>query len=138
MIEIETSAAQHSHRPPSNCELADLRERSAARTASSSRQSGSPVRRQHGKKATTAMTFEQLRAAALELAKEGIHVSRFKGLGEMNWDSQPGRRRWIPPVSPADPCGGRGCILDADTTCSRRSWVTQVEPRREVHREERA
>jgi DNA gyrase subunit B len=39
-----------------------------------------------GKKSRTAETFEELRAKALGLAKEGIQVSRFKGLGEMNAD----------------------------------------------------
>ena len=34
--------------------------------------------------ARRAETFEELREQALELAKEGIQVSRFKGLGEMN------------------------------------------------------
>jgi DNA gyrase subunit B len=37
-----------------------------------------------GKKTRHAETFGQLREAALELAKEGIQVSRFKGLGEMD------------------------------------------------------
>jgi DNA gyrase subunit B len=37
-----------------------------------------------GKKERSADTFEELRSAALDLAKEGITVSRFKGLGEMN------------------------------------------------------
>ncbi|HET7743751.1 MAG TPA: DNA topoisomerase (ATP-hydrolyzing) subunit B [Gaiellaceae bacterium] len=37
-----------------------------------------------GKKTRHADTFGQLREAALELAKEGIQVSRFKGLGEMD------------------------------------------------------
>ncbi len=39
-----------------------------------------------GKKRKVAVTFEELRAGALELAKEGMQVSRFKGLGEMNPD----------------------------------------------------
>jgi DNA gyrase subunit B len=39
-----------------------------------------------GKKVRHADTFAQLREAALELAKEGIHISRFKGLGEMDAD----------------------------------------------------
>jgi DNA gyrase subunit B len=37
-----------------------------------------------GKKSATADTFSGLRAAALDLAKEGMQISRFKGLGEMN------------------------------------------------------
>jgi DNA gyrase subunit B len=38
----------------------------------------------YGKKSRHAETFDQLREMALELAKEGIQVSRFKGLGEMD------------------------------------------------------
>ena len=37
-----------------------------------------------GKKSETAATFEGLRLQILELAKEGLKVNRFKGLGEMN------------------------------------------------------
>jgi DNA gyrase subunit B len=37
-----------------------------------------------GKKTRTAETFAALRHESLELAKEGIQVSRFKGLGEMD------------------------------------------------------
>ena len=40
----------------------------------------------HGKKRRVAQTFGDLRANALDLAKDGIQVSRFKGLGEMNAD----------------------------------------------------
>jgi DNA gyrase subunit B len=39
-----------------------------------------------GKKARRAETFDALRAQSLDLAKEGIQVSRFKGLGEMDAD----------------------------------------------------
>jgi DNA gyrase subunit B len=39
-----------------------------------------------GKKSRVASTFEELRAQVLDLAKEGIQISRFKGLGEMNPD----------------------------------------------------
>jgi len=45
-----------------------------------------PFQLAFGKKTRRAETFEQLRACALELAKEGIQVSRFKGLGEMDAD----------------------------------------------------
>ena len=45
-----------------------------------------PFRITLGKKSAIASTFEELRAQVLNLAKEGIQVSRFKGLGEMNSD----------------------------------------------------
>jgi DNA gyrase subunit B len=37
-----------------------------------------------GRKTRTATTFEGLRAGILALAKDGIEINRFKGLGEMN------------------------------------------------------
>ena len=37
-----------------------------------------------GKKTRSARSFTELREQALELAKEGIQISRFKGLGEMD------------------------------------------------------
>ena len=37
-----------------------------------------------GKKQAKAETFEELRSRALDLAKDGIQLSRFKGLGEMD------------------------------------------------------
>jgi DNA gyrase subunit B len=40
----------------------------------------------YGKKTRHSETFEALRHDAIELAKEGMHVGRFKGLGEMNPD----------------------------------------------------
>jgi DNA gyrase subunit B len=39
-----------------------------------------------GKKSRKAATFPELREQALELAKDGIQISRFKGLGEMDAD----------------------------------------------------
>ena len=39
-----------------------------------------------GKKKATADTYEDLRHRAIDIAKEGIQVSRFKGLGEMDAD----------------------------------------------------
>jgi DNA gyrase subunit B len=38
----------------------------------------------HGKKKRRADTFAQLRTAAIESAKDGIQITRFKGLGEMD------------------------------------------------------
>jgi len=43
-----------------------------------------PFTLRFGKKSREPETFGQLREQALELAKEGIQVSRFKGLGEMD------------------------------------------------------
>ncbi len=39
-----------------------------------------------GKREDDALSFEDLRRAVLEVAKEGVAISRFKGLGEMNPD----------------------------------------------------
>ena len=43
-----------------------------------------PYELTHGKKRVIARTSLELRHAALDLAKEGMQISRFKGLGEMN------------------------------------------------------
>jgi DNA gyrase subunit B len=43
-----------------------------------------PFRLRLGKQAGDAPTFERLRDVALTLAKSGIQITRFKGLGEMN------------------------------------------------------
>src|SRR5207245_467278 len=54
-----------------------------------------------GKKGSTALTFDGLRQQSLDLAKEGIQLSRFKGLGEMDaeqlWETtmDPARRLLI-------------------------------------------
>jgi DNA gyrase subunit B len=45
-----------------------------------------PFTVQLGRKEETALSFEDLRRAVLEVAKEGVHLQRFKGLGEMNAD----------------------------------------------------
>ena len=39
-----------------------------------------------GKKEDQALSFEDLRRAVLDVAKEGVQLQRFKGLGEMNPD----------------------------------------------------
>jgi len=60
-----------------------------------------PFRLALGKKKAGATSFEALRDRAFGLAKEGIQLSRFKGLGEMNygqlWDTtmDPARRTLI-------------------------------------------
>ena len=39
-----------------------------------------------GKKEETALSFEDLRKKVLDVAREGVPLQRFKGLGEMNAD----------------------------------------------------
>jgi DNA gyrase subunit B len=43
-----------------------------------------PFELKYGKQTVDALTFEDLREAALTLAKSGIQITRFKGLSEMN------------------------------------------------------
>jgi DNA gyrase subunit B len=87
-----------------------------------------PFTVRHGKKSGVALSFEQLRATALELAKEGIHVSRFKGLGEMN-DTQ----LWETTMNPARRLLIRVEVEDASEADRLFSMLMgdQVEPRRE-------
>jgi len=82
----------------------------------------------HGKKQTEADTFEALRNRAVELAKEGIHINRFKGLGEMNHE-----QLWETTMDPA-----RRMLIRVDVEDASRAdlWFSrlmgdQVEPRRE-------
>jgi DNA gyrase subunit B len=81
-----------------------------------------------GKKTRTAETFSELRATLLELAKDGIQVSRFKGLGEMNPNEL-----WETTMDPARRTLMRVDVEDA--TMADRIFSTlmgdQVEPRRQ-------
>jgi len=84
----------------------------------------------HGKKKLIAETFEQLRAGLLELAKEGIQISRFKGLGEMNpeqlWQTtmDPTRRLLIQVgVEDAAAADGTFSMLMGDQVEPRRAFI---------------
>jgi DNA gyrase subunit B len=84
VVERETSAAEHVAVPVallSSSVYAGLR-KSYARLQET--MGTPPFTLASGKKQAGAETFEDLRARAIDLAKEGIQVSRFKGLGEMN------------------------------------------------------
>ena len=81
-----------------------------------------------GKKERTAETFEGLRHEALDLAKEGINVGRFKGLGEMNPEEL-----WATTMDPANRMLVKVEVEDAAAADRMFSMLMgdQVEPRRE-------
>jgi DNA gyrase subunit B len=81
-----------------------------------------------GKKTRTAETFEQLRHEALDLAKDGITVGRFKGLGEMNPEEL-----WATTMDPANRMLIKVEVEDAAAADRMFSMLMgdQVEPRRE-------
>jgi DNA gyrase subunit B len=87
-----------------------------------------PFRLTLGKKERTAETYEQLRHEALDLAKEGINVGRFKGLGEMNPEEL-----WATTMDPANRMLVKVEVEDAAAADRMFSMLMgdQVEPRRE-------
>jgi DNA gyrase subunit B len=87
-----------------------------------------PFRLELATKARAAQTFEGLRASAVELAKEGIRVDRFKGLGEMDAEEL-----WETTMNPANRMLIRVEVEDAARADQIFSMLMgdQVEPRRD-------
>jgi DNA gyrase subunit B len=87
-----------------------------------------PFRVALDKKTRDAVTFEELRDAALELAKDGIKVDRYKGLGEMDPE-----QLWETTMDPAKRMLIRVEVEDAAAADLVFSMLMgdQVEPRRE-------
>ncbi len=81
-----------------------------------------------GKERTIATTYDALRALVLDAAKQGIQVSRFKGLGEMNAE-----QLWETTMDPAKRLLIRVDVEDAHAADLLFSTLMgdQVEPRRE-------
>jgi DNA gyrase subunit B len=79
------------------------------------------------KELETAETFDELRARVLDAAKHGIHLSRFKGLGEMNAE-----QLWETTMDPAKRLLIRVDVEDASAADRMFSMLMgdQVEPRR--------
>jgi DNA gyrase subunit B len=80
-----------------------------------------------GKELVIAESFEELRALVLDAAKQGIQVSRFKGLGEMNAE-----QLWETTMDPAKRLLMRVDVEDASAADQMFSMLMgdQVEPRR--------
>jgi DNA gyrase subunit B len=86
-----------------------------------------PFRISLGRKTRQADTFEQLRAKAIDLAKDGIEIGRFKGLGEMDAEDL-----WETTMNPANRLLIRVEVEDAAAADEAFSKLMgdQVEPRR--------
>jgi DNA gyrase subunit B len=128
IIERETSAASHVTVPAellASPVYAGLR-RSYAQLAEIV--GSPPFRLTLGKKQRVAESFEELRTQALDLAKEGITISRFKGLGEMNPEEL-----WTTTMNPENRMLIRVEVEDAAAADRLFSMLMgdQVEPRRE-------
>jgi DNA gyrase subunit B len=86
-----------------------------------------PFALRYGKQSVEALTFEDLRDAALTLAKSGIQITRYKGLGEMN-----------PPelwATTMDPARRMLIRVDVEDAAAADLWFSrlmgdEVEPRR--------
>ena len=132
IVELETSAASHVDLP---AELVESEVYEKLRTAYErvAAQSGlPPFTLRHGKKTLVAQTFEELREGVLTLAKEGLHLSRFKGLGEMNpeqlWETtmDPERRLLVRvDVEDASAADQMFSILMGDQVEPRRAFIEQ-------------
>jgi len=128
VVEVESSAASHVTIPTgvfSSPVYANLR-RSYGRLVEIVGMP--PFRLTLGKKERTADTFEGLRHEALDLAKEGINVGRFKGLGEMNPEEL-----WATTMDPANRMLVNVEVEDAAAADRMFSMLMgdQVEPRRD-------
>jgi DNA gyrase subunit B len=126
-IEIETSAAQNVSIPAELLEspvYVNLRE---AYRRLVELVGPPPFALAQGKKSRHALTFAGLRHSALDLAKEGIQLSRYKGLGEMNAD-----QLWETTMDPERRLLVRVDVEDASAADRLFSTLMgdQVEPRR--------
>jgi DNA gyrase subunit B len=132
VIETETSAAHLVSVPPALL-ASPVYERLRGTYARLVEVTGPPpFTLKYGKRSETALTFEQLRSFALDLAKEGLQLSRFKGLGEMNpeqlWDTtmDPARRLLIRvDVEDASAADQMFSVLMGEQVEPRRAFIEQ-------------
>jgi DNA gyrase subunit B len=132
VVEHASSAASRL-RLPGDLVASPTYERLRAAYARTAAASGlPPFTLRYGKKSAVALTFDDLRARALELAKDGLHLSRFKGLGEMNpeqlWETtmDPQRRLLVRvDVEDASAADQMFSVLMGDQVEPRRQFIEQ-------------
>jgi DNA gyrase subunit B len=127
VVETETSSATHVTVPAellSSPIYANLRKAYGRLTEITG---PPPFQLSVGKKRREALTFSALRSEALDLAKDGLQLSRFKGLGEMNEE-----QLWETTMDPARRLLVRVDVEDASAADRIFSTLMgdQVEPRR--------
>jgi DNA gyrase subunit B len=129
VVELETSARQEVE-VPSELFTSPIYERVRAAYARLGEIVGGlpPFKLSLGKQADSALTFEELRSAAIGLAKSGIQITRFKGLSEMN-----APELW---ATTMDPQRRMLVRVDVEDAAAADLWFSrlmgdEVEPRRE-------
>jgi DNA gyrase subunit B len=132
IVELETSAASHVELPAELVESEGYGKLRLAYERVASQSGLPPFTLRHGKKTVVAETFEELREGVLTLAKDGLHLSRFKGLGEMNpeqlWETtmDPERRLLVRvDVEDASAADQMFSILMGDQVEPRRAFIEQ-------------
>jgi DNA gyrase subunit B len=127
VVEKETSAAKHVSIPAALLASSHYAQLAARYVKLQEIVGRPPFRITLGKKRREADTFEQLRHQAIDLAKEGIEVGRFKGLGEMDAEDL-----WETTMNPAHRMLIRVDVEDAAAADLAFAMLMgdQVEPRR--------
>jgi DNA gyrase subunit B len=127
VVERETSAATHVTVPAALLASPVYEHVRKAYTRLAEIVGAPPFTITHGKRSRRAHTFTGLRHESVELAKEGIQLTRFKGLGEMNPEDL-----WETTMNPATRMLVRVEVEDAATADLIFSMLMgdQVEPRR--------
>ncbi|MGH3115803.1 MAG: DNA topoisomerase (ATP-hydrolyzing) subunit B [Gaiellales bacterium] len=132
VVEVETSAAHYVSLPAELVESPTYERLRQAYEKVAAASGLPPFTLKLGKKTAVAKTFDELREHVLTLAKDGLHLSRFKGLGEMNpeqlWETtmDPARRLLVRvDVEDASAADQIFSILMGDQVEPRRAFIEQ-------------